>query len=138
MGGQRMFSQHQGGSIVDGGIYWSRRAMEFIPVPASGGTLPGGREDAYFRTPILLVLVLGPIMGLAFAIFLPLSGILGAAGILAGRLVGAVAPGRTKRVAVTPAEAVLAGAVARAGRIGEGGKLLSIANEIAEKEWQGR
>ncbi len=133
-----MFSQHHGGSIVDGGIYWSRRAMEFVPVPASGGTLPGGHEDVYVRTPILLVLVLGPLMGLAFAMFLPLSGILGVAGIVAGRLVGAVAPGRTRRVAVALAEAAPAGVAARLGTIGEDGKLISAANEIAEREWQRR
>ena len=138
MGGQEMFSQHNGGSIVEGGIYWSRRAMEFVPVPASGGTLPGGHEDTYVRTPVLLVLVLGPVMGLAFAIFLPLSGILGAAGIVAGRLVGTQRPAQARRADVVPAEAALARAAAGRGTIGEDGKLISMANEIAEKEWQGR
>lgn len=133
-----MFSQHRGGSIVDGGIYWNRRELEFVPVPASGGTLPGGHEDTYVQTPVLLVLVLGPLMGLAFAMFLPLSGILGVGGIVAGRLVGAVAPGRTRRVAVASAEMAPAGVSARLGTLGEDGKLISIANEIAEKEWQRR
>ncbi len=130
-----MFSQHHGGTIVDGGIYWSRRAMEFVPVPASGGTLPGGHEDAYIRTPILLVLLLGPMMGLAFAMFLPLSGILGVVGIVAGRLYGAVTPGLTRRVAVASAEAAPAGVAARSGSVDDG-KLISMASEIAERKWQ--
>lgn len=132
-----MFSQHHGGSIVDGGIYWSRRAMEFVPVPASGGTLPGGHEDAYVRAPVFLVLVLAPVMGLVFALFLPLSGIVGGGRIVARRLFGAVAPDPTRRAAVAPAEAVPAGAAAGPVTIGEGRKLISMANEIAEKEWQG-
>ncbi len=131
-----MFSQHHGGSIVDGGIYWSRRAMEFVPVPASGGTLPGGYEDAYVQTPVLLVLVLGPLMGLAFAMFLPLSGILGIGGMVAGRLVGAVAPGRTRRVALASLEPAPAGVAARLGTAGEDGKLIGMASEIAERKWQ--
>jgi len=133
-----MFSQHHGGCIVDGGVYWSRRAMEFVPVPPSGGTLPGGNEDAYVRTPILLVLVLAPVMGLAFAMFLPLSGILAVGRIVGRGFVGAVAPSRTGRVAYAAAEAAAAGGAARQGSFAEDNKLIMMASEIVERRFQGR
>jgi hypothetical protein len=88
-----MFSRHHGGEEVRGGIYWSARGWEFVSVPREGARLEGSREDSYTRVPLPVVLVAGPVMGLAFAIFLPLSGILGAMSILSARFANSFGPG---------------------------------------------
>ena len=88
-----MFSRHYGGEKVRGGIYWSARGWEFVAVPREGGALDGGSVDGYTKVPIPVVLVAGPIMGLALAIFLPISGILGVMSILSTRFANSFAPG---------------------------------------------
>jgi hypothetical protein len=87
-----MFSRHHGGEEVRGGIYWSAKDWEFVAVPGDGGTLAGHRDDSFTKVPIPVVLVVGPIMGLALAIFLPLSGILGAISILSTRFESSFGP----------------------------------------------
>src|SRR5512138_486367 len=62
-----MTSNHFGGDRVSGGVYWSRKGKEFITVPGEGGRLGGCENDVYVKTPIWMVLLAGPLMGLAFA-----------------------------------------------------------------------
>jgi hypothetical protein len=88
-----MFSRHHGTEKVGGGIYWSAKDWEFIAVPKEGGALEGCHEDGYTKVPLPLLLVAGPIMGLALAIFLPISGILGAMSILSTRFANGFGPG---------------------------------------------
>lgn len=63
-----------GGEQVVGGFYWNTRTWEFIPVAKPTGALPGGTDARYFRAPAALVLVLGPLMGLGYFLFLPVIG----------------------------------------------------------------
>lgn len=63
-----------GGTKVGPGFYWRREAWEIVPVSAPGGLLPGGHEERYVRVPALAMLALAPVMGGAFAVFLPFIG----------------------------------------------------------------
>lgn len=64
-----------GGTRVKAGFYWRTGRWEIVPVEgASGATLPGGADEAYYRIPTLGMLVAAPVMGALFVVFLPLIG----------------------------------------------------------------
>ena len=67
-----MVRKYSGGTFVPGGIYFSTKAREFVAVPSEGDFLEGEGVN-YYRFPLLLVLVLGPVAGLALVLFLPLA-----------------------------------------------------------------
>lgn len=79
-------TRYTGGSDVKAGFYWNRGRWAAEIVPAEGGTLPGGEEVQYVRVPWPVLLVVAPLMGGAFAIFLPFIGIAMLVGFLTGRL----------------------------------------------------
>jgi hypothetical protein len=59
---------------VKPGFYWNPAKWEIMTIEKKGTKLPGGGELSYHRTPLPLVLMLGPIMGAAYVMFLPLIG----------------------------------------------------------------
>lgn len=63
-----------GGSAVAGGYYLDVRKWEMVPVAASGATLRGTSADRYLRISMPWVLLLTPILGGLFVVFLPLIG----------------------------------------------------------------
>lgn len=92
--------QYKGGQQTQGGTYWSLKTGEFIAVPGEGGILPGEANRTYVRTPMALVIIAGPAMGLLYLIFLPLLGIVGLAGFASQRLAQKVRQmGRATRIA---------------------------------------
>ncbi len=141
-----MITKHVGGEVVKGGIYWSMSAGEFISVPNEGGSLPGGTRERYLRAPLPVVLIVGPIMGLAFAIFLPLSGLLVLIPFLADKLRSTMIPSAAHAAAgasLQPGVSYLETRAATRDRSGEAdgteqeeGKLVDLAKEIAERRWQ--
>ena len=64
-----------GATKVKGGFYWDRKDWEMAVIPADGGTLPGDATHRFLKVPVLALLVLGPIMGALFVVFLPVVGI---------------------------------------------------------------
>lgn len=56
------------------GFYWNPSRWEIVTVPKGGGLLPGGDEESYIRLPLFLVMLLGPLMGGLYVIFLPFIG----------------------------------------------------------------
>jgi hypothetical protein len=74
------------------GRQWAFRSQE------EAGRLPGGAEEGYWRVPTVALLVVGPVLGLAYVVFLPFLGVamvtwlLGVKGVqvLGGALAGAV------------------------------------------------
>lgn len=86
-----------GGEIVKAGFYWNLREWEAQVVPREGGPLKGGRDDRYMRAPLPLLLFLAPLMGAAYAMFLPFIGFAMLAMYLTGKLKGG-------RVTTPPAE----------------------------------
>jgi hypothetical protein len=65
---------HTGGTKVNYGFYWSAKAWDMAMVPAEGGLLPGGTDRAYTRIPTFLFLLMAPIMGALYVVFLPFAG----------------------------------------------------------------
>ena len=66
--------KHNGGDRVGKGTYWDLTNGERIDI-TSEGTLPGDVKKAYYRMPAAAIIVLGPVLGLLYAAFLPFIGI---------------------------------------------------------------
>jgi hypothetical protein len=68
--------RHQGGEQAKAGFYLNLDSWEVNTVSgAEGGILAGGGQTRYLRVPTLAMLAFAPIMGAAFAMFLPFIGI---------------------------------------------------------------
>ena len=66
-------TKYTGGETVKAGFYWNRKEWGAEIIPAGGGTLPAG--EVYYRIGWPVLLVAAPVMGGAFAMFLPFIGI---------------------------------------------------------------
>jgi hypothetical protein len=78
--------RYTGGEIVKAGFYWNLREWEVNIVAREGGPLKGTADARYVRVPLPALLLLAPIMGAAYAMFLPFIGFAMLAAFLAGRL----------------------------------------------------
>lgn len=137
-------ARHIGGSPAQSGYYWSPRHWSITPIPRPGGFLPGGPGDRYLRVPTLAVLLLMPILGGLFVVFLPLIGFALVAWAL-GKKLAALAWGGAADFASTvtpgwrPGEAHLTGKGAEADKDlphehGAGDQALeALRKEIADK-----
>jgi hypothetical protein len=67
-------ARFSGGSSVPGGTYWNPRAWSVTPVEKDGGRLPGSSADRYLRIHWLVALLLAPLLGGLFVVFLPFIG----------------------------------------------------------------
>jgi len=68
-------TKYTGGETVKAGFYWNAKAWGAEVVPAGGGMLPGEGGTIYHRIGWPVLLVAAPVMGGAFAMFLPFIGI---------------------------------------------------------------
>ncbi|HET7787513.1 MAG TPA: hypothetical protein VIR81_05605 [Myxococcales bacterium] len=66
--------RYEGGTEVHGGYFWHVGKWEIATVSGETGTLPGTEKDKYIHTPTPLLFVGAPVMGAAFALFLPFLG----------------------------------------------------------------
>ena len=66
--------RYLGGTKVEGGYYWNLKTWEIVTVTEETGTLPGGAGERYLHAPLPVLFVAAPVMGAAFAIFLPFIG----------------------------------------------------------------
>ena len=82
------------------GAYFNANALSFKVVDDEE-TLPGAATDEYVALPMVAMLVVGPALGLAYAIFLPFIGLAMAAAALLEK--PAVAMARVTRPAWQPA-----------------------------------
>ena len=104
---------HKGGTKVNFGFYWSVQAWDMAMIPAEGGHLPGSVDRSYVRVPTFLFLVMAPVMGALYVVFLPFAGFALLIGHL-GRAVKTLATDAFMHVAVAvspqwaPGEAYLA------------------------------
>jgi hypothetical protein len=104
----------EGGMAVKTGFYWNLGTWQLLTVPKEGGLLPGRTEDRYLRLPVLLMLLVAPLMGALYVIFLPFIGFAMLAGFLARTSAAAVKAGfmgvmSTISPQWRPGEAYLAG-----------------------------
>ena len=60
-----------GNQVVKKGIYLSLKQRDFITIESESDLLPGANDERYVRIPPIAMIVLGPIMGLMYVIFLP-------------------------------------------------------------------
>jgi len=65
---------YTGGTKVNYGFYWSAEAWDMAMIPTEGGLLPGGTNRRYLRIPTFLFLLMAPIMGALYVVFLPFAG----------------------------------------------------------------
>jgi len=66
---------YKGGDTVKAGFYWNRGKWGAEIVPPEGGALPGNEGTIYNRIPWPALLVTAPVMGGAFAMFMPFIGV---------------------------------------------------------------
>jgi len=64
---------YKGTEKVEPGLYFNLRQLAFKSIDDEG-PLPGKREDVYRRVPMLALLVVGPVLGLVYVMFLPFIG----------------------------------------------------------------
>lgn len=89
-----------GGESVGRGFYYSPRTHEHMNiVDEERVVLPGGADTVYYRLPRAALLLLAPILGFLFVVFLPVIGIVmtvqvlaEAVGRKASELLGKLAP----------------------------------------------
>lgn len=98
-----------GGSTVKGGFYFNLSKLQIVSVSGKTGILAGAADQRYRRIPALAVLVLAPVLGGLFVVFLPVIGFVLVAQHMA----------RLGAMAVKRAGGALAGNVAPAWRPGE-------------------
>ncbi len=137
-------ARHIGGSPAQSGYYWSPTSWSITPIPRPGGFLPGGRSDRYLKVPTLAVLMLMPVLGGLFVVFLPVIGFALVAHALARKLAALVGGGAADLATTLtpgwrPGEAHLTGKPGEADRElprehGAGDQALeALRKELAEK-----
>jgi hypothetical protein len=102
--------KYNGGNRVRKGTYWNFSTGERIDVE-NESVLPGDRKAIYFRLPASGIIILGPILGLIYAAFLPFIGIAMVVKLITQKAAGGVLrlAGRTVSFGWRPSEAYLAG-----------------------------
>ncbi|MCL5962696.1 MAG: hypothetical protein M1358_25865 [Chloroflexi bacterium] len=68
-----MVTLYKANEGVGGGTYLNLKQGDFINIEEEGGILPGTADVTYVKVPAPAMLVLGPILGLMFVIFLPMA-----------------------------------------------------------------
>ncbi len=63
-----------GGTKAEPGFYWKAADWQIVTIDKEARALPGGREQTYVKVPVAGMLVLTPLLGLSFVIFLPFVG----------------------------------------------------------------
>jgi hypothetical protein len=69
-----MTTTHESGSAVRSGYYFNAARWQVEPIAADGQRLPEG-AGRWMRVPTALALLLVPILGAAFLVFLPVIGV---------------------------------------------------------------
>ncbi len=63
------------GATVKGGFYFNTNEWDMLVVPEEGQVLPGREGNRYVKLPTLGLFVAAPLLGAAFAMFLPFIGL---------------------------------------------------------------
>jgi hypothetical protein len=113
-------TRYHGKEKVRPGIYFNLRQLSFSSMEDEG-RLPGTPEDVYRSVPAIALLIVGPLVGLAYVIFLPLIGFVMLARIVLGKLLtlsaeAIVALGRVLQPAWQPARAFLSRGRSKRGK----------------------
>jgi len=103
--------RYLGNHEVEPGIYFCLDQLSFKSMDETG-RLPGSEEHVYRRVPALFLLLVAPLVGLVYVIFLPLIGFLMLGRLILGKAIelsteAAVALARVLEPAWQPARAFL-------------------------------
>jgi hypothetical protein len=79
--------KHTGGQRVGSGTYWDVMNGARIDFDQEG-ILPGGDGATYLKASSSAILLLGPILGLAYVVVLPILGIVTVLSLMVQRVVG--------------------------------------------------
>lgn len=66
-------SGYYGGKVVREGVYLNRSTWKLESIAEEGGILPGNKQMRYSRLPAPVLMVFVPLMGLFYAIFVPVA-----------------------------------------------------------------
>ena len=66
---QRMYRPGEAAPV---GTYWSTKTFEMVQIAQEGDCLPAG-NGKFIRAPLAFMLLVAPITGLAFVLFLPFA-----------------------------------------------------------------
>ncbi len=144
-----MANRYGGGSKVRSGYYLDLARWHIEPVARDGERLPEGHGD-WIRIPTGAALVLVPLLGLAFLVFLPFIGIALTAQALASPVLGSFRTSAAEMAATLspgwqPGEAHFTGKRPESARVEEKGpvsardeRLDALAREIEAKRRQAR
>lgn len=80
-----MFTK-RGGHAVGEGTFWNVTSGQRVDIKGNG-VLPGDAESRYFKMSSPVLLALGPVIGLAYVVLLPVIGIVTVATLAAERAV---------------------------------------------------
>jgi hypothetical protein len=67
---------YKGNEMAPAGLYWNRREWTLNIVKGPADRLPGDDTGRFWRLPAAALLLVAPVMGLGFILFLPLAGFL--------------------------------------------------------------
>ena len=99
-----------GGDSVGIGNYWNFSTGDRVQIE-NEGILPGDKTQRYYKVHPAAILIAAPVLGLAYAVFLPFIGIAMLASVLFKKLFGGLAASACRGAAFSwqPSEAYLAG-----------------------------
>jgi hypothetical protein len=134
---------YESGTAVLNGYYLNPTSWSVTPVAHDGERLPSGR-GRWMRIPTAAALVLVPVLGAAFLVFLPLIGFLVTLHAMASAVVNAIHGSATELAATVspgwaPGEAHFTGKAAASagveekGPLAHGDALEALAREIARR-----
>jgi hypothetical protein len=105
-----MMMIYRGGQKAQKGDYWNYATGEKIHVDEES-VLPGGRKVIFFKAHPVVVVLAGPFLGLVYAVFLPLIGIVMLLSIVTRKVFGWLLAqlGQVAGVRWNPNEAYLSG-----------------------------
>jgi len=141
-------ARYTGGSRVPGGYYLNARRWSITPVNDAGGSLPGTSAERYEQISWVTALLLAPVLGGLFVVFLPFIGFAIFFQWVWSKLTGSAREGARDLAATMtpgwrPGEAHLTGRPVDgkleerpAGGAGESA-LKDVADEVARKRSQG-
>jgi hypothetical protein len=131
--------RYRAGAVVPGGYYLNLASWEIAAVPGPAGALQAPEDELHLRIPVPLLLALVPMLGAAYAIYLPLAGF-GMVAYAVGKQLGLVGRDAVKEAAATigptwrPGEAHFAdGAKPVAAPTAQDRALDALEREIAER-----
>lgn len=84
--------RYRGGDKVEKGTYWDISSGGRTDI-GEDGVLPGGEDVSYLKLPTAVMLLLGPVIGFIYVVFLPVIAIATVAALAVGKLFGGLVKG---------------------------------------------